>query len=1186
MAAKRIEIHVDVVQGDTGSKVKATLKGIDDEVRRINKQTEANRKQTDRVIVESAKQRAKAELDIEKSLERSKKSFFKSVEMASRDSARKVQGVFKDVFAGTFLGTSAANAISAGFSRAFSGIQTAFQKSLDFSQMKLSLAQFEGSMERAEERIRILNKAAQETPGLGFLSAIEGQKRLEGIGFAADTATKILTGLAKVRVLSGATKDDFDAVIVNLQQIASGGQRVTQEIREFATRMPALMQVIQNEFGTTGEALNDIDPKVFVARLADAMNKVQADANQTGLAVENLQDAFDRLYIAVGSVIEQNPDLLALIKTLTREIDGNTNALSDNENQTRSTFGSWVSWSARAALAVTNFADRTSSVISAAVEGLAGLVVSHIGVVQGALAGFGNLINKLVIEPINAAKNLLAAFGNVPLVGSSFTGLQGVPDIASIDTRGYQIASDATMYQARRLFGGAGRRLANINVDSNRRNQIFDEEQRSIRQSQRFNRRATIGGIDYDIDPETGTLRVVSPTVANAGGGGLGGSKKGPGRLPKTKSSRTNINLKDEMTDALEIAAKYGLVVTAGRDGKHNPGSAHFTGGAFDVRTNGVHPGIIDAAMRDLQSAGYAVRDERTRPAGQQEWSGAHMHVAGGRSRIRTRRLDEQALARIRDDWMPLGGTPTELLNDEVRGRSDAIAANETVIEQNQKILDVYRQLEDALFDLNDATEEQILLRKMMRGDISTDPALLQLARDLDTARAKKKTEQEALELIERQQDEQKRMLEDVRRGWEDLLYDLANGDFKSIWRRFKDEMLQQFIQPASAYLAKLFGGIGGGGGMGPGGTPMFNPNAGGGGGGFNLGGFFQSIFGGGGGNRTAAAAGTGGGDMALPPGLFGGPGGSTSGGGGSMWGGWNDLKNLGQGLGGSGGAAGGGLSGFLRNLGGGSKMAGLGSGLGAIAMMAGGAIGGKWGNLLSLTGMGAQIGANFGPWGAVIGAGIGAGAGFLSMLFGGGDKSLKKLKEAAAAEFGISVKDKSVLKQLKAIGEQYFGKGQAGANATAVVHTEEGMNVLRAYAEASGQSGLKIDRINYGDENWSGNQLKSKFGGFRRRGGPVAAGNWHIVGEDGPEVFVPSTSGTITPNGGGAADPQMMGVMMGLLDRVATALESFEAISPGEVVQKGAAAARDAIAAANDASRIANPRGAEMGWRAVGAYS
>jgi hypothetical protein len=46
------------------------------------------------------------------------------------------------------------------------------------------------------------------------------------------------------------------------------------------------------------------------------------------------------------------------------------------------------------------------------------------------------------------------------------------------------------------------------------------------------------------------------------------------------------------------------------------------------------------------------------------------------------------------------------------------------------------------------------------------------------------------------------------------------------------------------------------------------------------------------------------------------------------------------------------------------------------------------------------------------------------------------------------------------------------------------------------------------------GGFLGSLFGGFRAAGGPVQAGKAYIVGERGPEMIVPSSSGTVIPNG------------------------------------------------------------------------
>lgn len=59
------------------------------------------------------------------------------------------------------------------------------------------------------------------------------------------------------------------------------------------------------------------------------------------------------------------------------------------------------------------------------------------------------------------------------------------------------------------------------------------------------------------------------------------------------------------------------------------------------------------------------------------------------------------------------------------------------------------------------------------------------------------------------------------------------------------------------------------------------------------------------------------------------------------------------------------------------------------------------------------------------------------------------------------------------------------------------------------------------------GGAINAAFGGFRAMGGPVTGGTPYIVGERGPELFVPSGSGSIVSNsnmasGGGASGPSI----------------------------------------------------------------
>jgi len=239
------------------------------------------------------------------------------------------------------------------------------------------------------------------------------------------------------------------------------------------------------------------------------------------------------------------------------------------------------------------------------------------------------------------------------------------------------------------------------------------------------------------------------------------------------------------------------------------------------------------------------------------------------------------------------------------------------------------------------------------------------------------------------------------------------------------------------------------------------------------------------------------------------------------------------------------------------SELAGTMGGIGSIASMAGGMIGGKWGNMVSLAGTGMSMGAMFGPWGAAIGAAAGAGIGLFMALRGDGAE--KKLKEAASSQFGINVKDKSVLGALKNLGEGMFGKGKVGANAIAVVRSEEGMNILKAYAEGSGQSSLKIDRLNYGDPNWEGNN-------FRSGGAGIGLGSGFGGGAG---ISSSSVNGTIMParpsvSTSSGIDRTLVASLAESVYQLADEVRSFKTMPAGALVKAGLdenpAAAADAV--------------------------
>jgi tape measure domain-containing protein len=1067
-----------------------------------------------------------------------------------------------------FLGSAAAQGLTALTSQLSQAGRAVFDFSAKMQQSQVSFASLMGNSQKAAGHIKDLQQLTVKFP-LDFSSIAMMSQRLQGAGIEAKRIIPLIKDIGNVAAATGDLgAERMEGLAVALSQVASKGIVSAEEMEQLAERGVPAWRMLSESIGKTIAETRKMaeDGEITADTLFKAFERMSR-VNFAG-AMEQQARTFSGAMKQIENVL-----LLTASTAFKPFMDKISTLATRSADEIKKQNGQWngIGFTIGGAIG-----EGVAAGVSEAVQKLPAIIAGALaGLGKGAyqLGGeYGGWVTGTTLKGFGLFEG--TRWGNAVdrSVASAKERWLGTPNPYNMTSRAYP-GTLAAPNRSNPLGSSIGRPSMSQLTD------IFGN----------------------------------APAPTGTGTAAAANTKARKNFLPKTKSSKVNLNLKDEMSDALEIAARFGVTVTSGKDGKHNANSAHYSGGAFDIRTNGVDPTRINAVMAALRDAGYNVRDERVRPANQKQWSGSHLHVGGrtGGSRsasgafmsassvnanitaflrdqsdAETKAYRDSLIDGFLENYVKSGLIPSDGLIDKITARARELAQAEGIRqpEQSELVDELARIKLNAL---------GVRTPSVSAGDTSIGQEIfLQETEALPENPAIKEAERVNKEIWENFRREQEAAFEDAARSWEDLLTDLANGDFKSVWRNLKDAMLQQFIRPASQMLAQLFGnpmgggfggfggmqpamagggfggfnlgsifgGFGGGGGMGPGGTPMFNPSmnfAGGSSAAPGLSGF-GNIFGG----------------------LFGRSGGGLS----------AEKLPLGTSLtlpgGGMVNAGGGGIGGMFRSMGGGSMMAGIGGGIGAGLGMIGGAVGGKWGNMLSMAGMGAQIGAMAGPWGALIGGAIGAGAGLISMLFNR-DNAEKKLKEAALSTYGITVKDKSVLKTLKKLGETMFGK-RVGENAQAVVSSDEGQNILRNYAEATNQSSKKIDALYIGDENWSGNQFRSKFGGFRAMGGPVTAGMSYIVGEHRAEVFTPNTSGTISPSVGGMSDEMakrflvVLGQMEETNNMLATKLQSM---SPGNVVAMGAAENPEAIGKAVRTDNSNNLRSSEMFLRAAGAY-
>lgn len=151
----------------------------------------------------------------------------------------------------------------------------------------------------------------------------------------------------------------------------------------------------------------------------------------------------------------------------------------------------------------------------------------------------------------------------------------------------------------------------------------------------------------------------------------------------------------------------------------------------------------------------------------------------------------------------------------------------------------------------------------------------------------------------------------------------------------------------------------------------------------------------------------------------------------------------------------------------------------------------------------------------------------FLAAAFEIGRISAEQFEEAATAALGNAAeKGKDSFDQLR---QAIDGWGKSSAEAlvdfamTGKSSFKDMVNSILAdlarmmvYRNITGPLANTISGMDWGS---IGSAVAGMFGGFRASGGPVTGGTSYIVGERGPELFTPHTSGAIVPNGalGGA---------------------------------------------------------------------
>lgn len=131
-------------------------------------------------------------------------------------------------------------------------------------------------------------------------------------------------------------------------------------------------------------------------------------------------------------------------------------------------------------------------------------------------------------------------------------------------------------------------------------------------------------------------------------------------------------------------------------------------------------------------------------------------------------------------------------------------------------------------------------------------------------------------------------------------------------------------------------------------------------------------------------------------------------------------------------------------------------------------------------------------------------------------DDYIEKVKEASAANYDQAEAIKNIKQASQEMSSAFTSNAMDILDGTKSI-TDGFLNLAKTLEQVFLKAALTKPLENFLSNSFGGSDgggiFSALFGGYRASGGPVSAGVPYVVGERGPEFFVPNNSGTIIPN-------------------------------------------------------------------------
>lgn len=179
---------------------------------------------------------------------------------------------------------------------------------------RIGLETLLGSAEQADSTLVRIKEEAKRTP-FEILGLTQAVQLLSSVTKDGDKSIDVILDVGEGLAAMGKGQAELDRIIVNLQQIAALGSASSIDIKQFAFAGIPIFEMLQEQTGLSGEALDDFITSggVTFDLLTDMFDKAndeggrffEAYINQTGSLTQLWSNFKDELNTSVGAFVKQ-----------------------------------------------------------------------------------------------------------------------------------------------------------------------------------------------------------------------------------------------------------------------------------------------------------------------------------------------------------------------------------------------------------------------------------------------------------------------------------------------------------------------------------------------------------------------------------------------------------------------------------------------------------------------------------------------------------------------------------------------------------------------------------------------------------------------------------------------------------------------------------------------------------------